>query len=118
MSDTKLVKTVCRSCHGGCGVIAHVKNGKVIKVEGDPDSPISHGSMCSRGLAVTQMAYHPDRILYPMKKSNGNWQRISWDEALDTVAGKYTAAKEKFGAESILIGQGTGRDFESHFSRL
>jgi anaerobic selenocysteine-containing dehydrogenase len=118
MSGTKQVKTVCRSCHGGCGVIAQVHDGKVIKVEGDPDSPISHGSMCSKGLAVTQMAYHPDRILHPMKKIHGDWRRISWDEALDTVAGKFREAREKYGAESILIGQGTGRDFESHFSRL
>jgi anaerobic selenocysteine-containing dehydrogenase len=64
------------------------------------------------------MAYHPDRILHPMKKSNGDWRRISWDEALDTVAGKFKEAQEKYGAESILLGQGTGRDFESHFSRL
>ena len=60
MSDVKYVKTVCRNCHGGCGVTAHVKSGKVVKVEGDPDSPISHGSMCSKGLSITQMAYHPD----------------------------------------------------------
>ena len=118
MSKVEFVKTVCRNCHGGCGVIAHVAGGKVVKVEGDPDSPISHGSMCSKGLAVTQMAYHPDRILHPMKKISGDWQRISWDEALDTVAGKFKEAQEKYGAESILIGQGTGRDFESHFSRL
>ena len=118
MAEVKQVKTVCRNCHGGCGVIAHVMGGKVVKVEGDPDSPISHGSMCSKGLAVTQMAYHPDRILHPMKKVSGDWQRISWDEALDTVAGKFKEAREKFGAESILLGQGTGRDFESHFSRL
>ncbi len=118
MEAVKQVKTVCRSCHGGCGVIAHVKGDKVVKVEGDPDSPISHGKMCSKGLAITQLAYHPDRILHPMKKVNGSWQRISWDEALDTVAGKFKEAQEKYGAESILIGQGTGRDFESHFSRL
>jgi anaerobic selenocysteine-containing dehydrogenase len=118
MAEDKQVKTVCRNCHGGCGVIAHVRDGKVVKVEGDPDSPISHGSMCPKGLAVTQMAYHPDRILHPMKKISGDWRRISWDEALDTVAGKFKEAQEKYGAESILLGQGTGRDFESHFSRL
>ena len=118
MSQVKHLKTVCRSCHGGCGVIAHVKDGKVIKVEGDPDSPISHGSLCSKGLAITQLAYHPDRILYPMKKAGGNWERMTWDEALDRVAGKFKEAQEKYGAESILLGQGTGRDFESHFSRL
>ena len=118
MSEVKYVKTVCRSCHGGCGVIAHVKDGKVVKVEGDPDSPISHGSLCSKGLAITQLAYHPDRVLYPLKKAGGDWKRISWDEALDTVAAKFKAVIDDYGAEAIVLGQGTGRDFESHFSRF
>jgi len=118
MDEVKHIKTVCRSCHGGCGVIAHVKEGRVIKVEGDPASPISHGSMCSKGLAITQLAYHPDRIIYPMKKNGGNWQRITWDEALDTVSSKFKEVIAEFGPESIIVGQGTGRDFESHFSRF
>lgn len=118
MEEIKMVRTVCRSCHGGCGVIASVKDGKVIKVGGDPDSPISHGSLCSKGLAITQLAYHPDRILYPLKKTDGRWQRITWDEALDTVADKFRQVIKDYGAEAIVIGQGTGRDFESHFSRF
>jgi anaerobic selenocysteine-containing dehydrogenase len=118
MSEVSHVRTVCRSCHGGCGVIAQVNNGKVIKIAGDPESPISHGSMCAKGLAITQLAYHPDRILFPMKKSAGHWQRITWDEALDTVSAKFKEIIAEFGPESIIIGQGTGRDFESHFSRF
>jgi anaerobic selenocysteine-containing dehydrogenase len=118
MSQVKHLKTVCRSCHGGCGVIAHVQDGKVIKVEGDPDSPISHGSMCAKGLAITQLAYHPHRVLHPMKKAAGDWKRISWDEALDTVCDKFKKVIAEFGPESIIVGQGTGRDFESHFSRF
>ena len=85
MGMTEKVKTVCRSCHGGCGVVAHVKDGKVVKIEGDPDSPISHGTLCSKGLAITQIAYHPDRILHPMKKEATGWERITWDEALHTI---------------------------------
>lgn len=118
MSDVRQVRTVCRSCHGGCGVLAHVKNGKVVKIEGDPQSPISHGSLCAKGLAITQLAYHPDRVLYPMKKSGGDWTKIGWDEALDTVAAKFQKVIADHGPEAIIIGQGTGRDFESHFSRL
>ena len=87
MSDVKKIRTACRQCHGGCGVIAHVKDGKVIKVEGDPDSPISNGTLCSKGLSVTQLTYHPDRILHPLRKTaQGGWERITWDEALDTIA--------------------------------
>jgi anaerobic selenocysteine-containing dehydrogenase len=74
--------------------------------------------MCTKGLAITQLAYHPDRILYPMQKSAGNWKRISWDEALDAVATKFKEIIAEHGPESIIIGQGTGRDFESHFSRF
>jgi anaerobic selenocysteine-containing dehydrogenase len=103
-------------------VIAHVKDGKVIKVEGDPDSPISHGTLCSKGLSILQLAYHPDRILYPMKrvgeKGEGKWQRITWDEALDTIAERFKKVIAEYGAESIVVGQGTGRDYESHLYRF
>jgi len=122
MEDVKKIKTHCRGCHGACGVIAQVKEGKVIKVEGDPDDPISHGTMCTKGLSITQTAYHPNRILYPMKKVgeklSGKWERITWDEALDTIATKFQAIVDEFGPEYIVVGQGTGRDYESHLYRF
>jgi len=118
MVDVEKIRTACRGCYGGCGVIAHVQNGKVIKVEGDPESPISYGSLCSKGLAITQLAYHPDRILHPMKKGNNGWEQITWDEALDTIAEKFQSVIDEFGPEHIVVGQGTGRDYESHLYRL
>ncbi|MBU0515601.1 MAG: molybdopterin-dependent oxidoreductase [Proteobacteria bacterium] len=118
MGELKKVRTTCRSCHGGCGVIAHVKDGRLVKVEGDPESPISHGTLCSKCLAMTQLVYHPDRILHPMKKGRSGWERIGWDEALDTVIEKFNQVIDEFGAESIVIGQGTGRDYESHLYRF
>jgi len=122
MEEVKKIRTACRSCHGGCGVIAHVKGGKVIKVEGDPNSPISHGTLCSKGLSIAQLAYHPDRILYPMKrtgaKGEGKWERISWDEALNTIVEKFKKVIDEYGPESIVVGQGTGRDYESHLYRF
>ncbi len=118
MGEALKIRTACRQCHGGCGVIAHVRDGKVIKVEGDPDSPLSHGTLCSKGLSVTQLAYHPDRILHPMKKTGKGWERISWDEALDTIKEKFEAVIAEYGPESIVIGQGTGRDYESHLYRF
>jgi anaerobic selenocysteine-containing dehydrogenase len=118
MGEVKKVRTACRQCHGGCGVIAHVQDGKVIKVEGDPDSPISHGTLCSKGLSATQLAYHPDRILYPMRKTSKGWERITWDEALDTITEKFNAVIDEYGPESIVVGQGTGRDYESHLYRF
>jgi anaerobic selenocysteine-containing dehydrogenase len=118
MEPIKKIRTVCRSCHGGCGVIAQVKNGKVVKIEGDPDSPISFGTLCSKGMAITQIAYHPDRILHPLKKIRDGWGRITWDEALDTITEQFNKVIREHGSESLFIGQGTGRDYESHFSRF
>jgi len=122
MGEVKKIKTCCRSCHGACGVIAHVQDGKVIKVEGDPDNPISHGTICTKGLSITQLAYHPDRVIHPMKKAggklSGKWEQITWDEALDTISTKFQTVIDKYGPEHIVVGQGTGRDYESHLYRF
>ena len=118
MSETTKIRTACRSCHGGCGVIAHVKDKRVIKVEGDPESPISYGTLCSKGLAITQMVYHPDRIVHPMRRTSSGWEQITWDTALDTIVSKFNEVIESYGPESIVVGQGTGRDYESHLYRF
>lgn len=101
-------------CHGGCGVLAHVKDGRLIKVEGDPNHPWNQGRLCPRCLALTQYVYHPDRLKYPLKRvgerGEGKWQRLSWDEAFDIIEKKLNDIKEKHGPESVIFLQGTGRD--------
>ena len=101
-------------CHGGCGVLVHVKDGKLIKVEGDPNHPWNQGRLCPRCLALTQYVYHPDRLKYPLKRvgerGEGKWQRVSWDEAFDIIEKKLNDIKEKHGPESVIFLQGTGRD--------
>jgi anaerobic selenocysteine-containing dehydrogenase len=117
-----VVKSHCRMCHGGCGVLVYTKGGKVAKIAGDPDCPINHGTLCSKGIASTQLAYHPDRLTYPVKrigpKGSGKWERISWDEALDTIAERMLRYKAEFGAESVVMGYGTGRDNEAVIYRF
>ena len=117
-----VVKSHCRMCHGGCGVLVYVKDGKVAKIAGDPDCPINHGTLCSKGLASAQLAYHPDRLTYPVKrigpKASGKWERISWDEALDAIAERILDYKENFGPESVVFGYGTGRDNEAVIYRI
>ena len=113
------VRTNCRACgHGGCGVIAYVKDGEVTRINGDPDSPISKGYICSKGLASIQLAYHPDRLKFPLKrigkKGEGQWQRISWDEALRTITNRLSEIKETYGAESVVVAQGADREY-THF---
>jgi len=113
-TGTKIIKSACNSCaHTACEVLVHVKDGRVIKIEPDPEGIIAQGSMCPKGNAATQQLYHPDRIKYPMKRvgarGEGKWQRISMDEALDIIANKMNEAKEKYGAETVVISRGTGR---------
>jgi anaerobic selenocysteine-containing dehydrogenase len=117
-----VVKSHCRMCHGGCGVLVYVKNGKIAKIAGDPDCPINHGTLCSKGIGASQLVYHPDRLTYPVRrvgsKGSGKWERISWDEALDAIAEKILNYKESFGAESIVMGYGTGRENEAVIYRF
>jgi len=101
-------------CHGTCGVLAHVKNGKLVKIEGDPDHPWNQGRVCARCLAMTQYVYHPDRLTKPLKRvgerGEGKWEEISWDEALDLIEEKLGKIREDFGPESVIFSMGTGRD--------
>jgi anaerobic selenocysteine-containing dehydrogenase len=121
-TNERVVRSTCRICHGGCGVLVHVKDGRVIRIEGDPESPISRGTLCPKGIASIQLAYHPDRLLYPLKrkgaKGEGKWGRISWDEAYDILTSKMNEYKQKYGAESIVLGYGTGRDNEAFIYRF
>jgi anaerobic selenocysteine-containing dehydrogenase len=118
----KIIKSNCRGCHGGCGVLVHVEDGRITKIEGNPDFPTNHGAMCSRGLAFPQLVYHPDRVTHPLqrvgKRGEGKWQQISWEEALDTIAAKYKKIKKNYGAEAIALGYGTGRNYEGFLYRF
>ena len=120
--ERQIIKSNCAACHGGCGVLVHVIDGRIVKIEGNPDFPSNHGSMCPRGLAYMQLVYHPDRVKYPIKrvgnKGEGKWQRISWDDALDTIAEKYIQIMSEYGAESIVLGYGTGRNYENFLYRF
>ena len=78
-------------------MFVHLRDGVITKIEGDPDCPANHGSLCSKGLAFTQLVYHPDRLKYPLKRAGergaGEWERMSWEEALDTIAAKLQTVK-------------------------
>ncbi len=91
-----------------------VKDGTVVKVEGNEEHPYHQGRLCPRALALTQYIHHPDRLRHPLKRvgerGSGKWERISWDEALDTCEAKMRDLRDKYGAECMIFGQGTGRD--------
>ncbi|MBI4332876.1 MAG: molybdopterin-dependent oxidoreductase [Chloroflexi bacterium] len=117
----RIVKTSCKGCHGGCGVIVTVSDGVITRIEGNPDWP-TRGTMCSKGLAAVQHVNNPNRILYPLKRSGqrgeGKWQRISWDEALDAIAAKIKQCVAESGANSVCVGQGTSRGYTQYSGRF
>ncbi len=99
----------------GCGMYLHVKDGKVVKVEGDPDHPITQGRLCVRCLTLPEYMYNEERILTPLyrdPKDRGKdaWKAVSWDEAIDIIEERVNYIKENFGAEAIVAFQGTGRE--------
>lgn len=103
-------------CHDNCGVLLYVdENGKLDHVEGDPENPYNQGRLCLRCLCVPDQIYHPDRIVYPMKRAKedrgrNKWERISWDEAFDLCEKEIKAIQAKYGPESVYVACGTGRD--------
>jgi anaerobic selenocysteine-containing dehydrogenase len=106
----KIVKTICRMCLMGCGIIAHVQDGKVIKIEGNPDFPVNKGGICPKGLSSIQLLYDPHRLQYPLKnvaeRGGGKWERISWDEALKITADRLNEIKSKDGAKAVAFPKG------------
>src|SRR6266498_4296746 len=86
--------TTCRECAAGCGLRARIREGRVVKLEGNPDSPINHGRLCARGQAGLQGLYNPDRVTGPMvRNSVGGFDSITWDDAISRLQGKLTAAR-------------------------
>jgi anaerobic selenocysteine-containing dehydrogenase len=117
----KIVKTTCKSCHGGCGVLVTVEDGVITHIEGNPDTP-TRGTMCSKGLSSIQHVNHPDRLLYPLKRAGerggGKWERLSWDQALDIIATKIKDSVARYGPSSVAVSQGTGRGYNRYTHRL
>lgn len=106
-SGKRIVPTVCHSACGlVCGLLAHVENGVLTKVEPADMPDPRHRHICARGLSTLKMVYHPDRLKHPLKRigprGGGQWAPISWDEALDTIAARLTEISEKHGSRSLM----------------
>lgn len=80
----------CDMCFWRCGIKVRSRDGRAVKIDGNPEHPHNYGIVCAKGNAGPMWAYDPDRLKYPMrrvgKRGEGKWERISWDEALDEVA--------------------------------
>ena len=102
--------TTCRECAAGCGVRVRIREGRAVKLEGNPDSPINRGRLCARGQAGIQGLYNPDRIAHPLvRNANGTFDDFDWDGAIQRLATKVREAQGKgivflTGAEQSTFG--------------
>ena len=108
-------RSYCGLCHPRCGTLLHFENDRVVKVTGDPNHPVTKGVVCPRARLMPEHLYHQDRLNYPLKrigeKGSGKWQRLTWEQALDEVAEKLAALRDKYGAETLAFTHGTKRTY-------
>ncbi|GLH62933.1 molybdopterin oxidoreductase family protein [Parageobacillus sp. G301] len=104
---TGVFPSVCPlDCPDQCGLLVHKQDGKIVKIQGDPNHPVTKGNICNKVRNMTERIYDPKRLKYPMKrtgaKGEGKFERISWDEAIETITSKWKELIETDGPESIL----------------
>ena len=109
---------ICYMCTNACPTRVHVRDGKAVKID-IADPKVAH---CPRWKAQLDFVYHPDRLRYPMKRAgergNGSWERISWDEALDTTAANLQKVKYAYGPESVIFWIAYTKEPRPYFHRL
>ncbi|WP_419661348.1 putative molybdopterin oxidoreductase [Desulfosarcina variabilis str. Montpellier] len=118
-----VIKSTCRLCYNGCGVLVQVENGHPIRIMGNPDHPLSKGTLCPRGRSALELLDHLDRLRYPLKRSGprgaGCWTRITWDEVLDEIIHALDGVRQRLGPQAVVFmcgrSKGTSND---HLSRL
>lgn len=102
------VPTFCALCISRCGAIATVAEGRLTGLSADPTHPTGQ-ALCIKGKVAPELVYHPDRLLHPMKRTqpkdaaDAGWERISWDEALDTIAGRLRELAQRHGPETVVF---------------
>jgi len=116
------IPTYCAMCFWRCGAIAHVKDGKLWKIEGNPDDPLSKGRLCPRGTGGVGTHYDPDRLRSPLIRKNirgeEQWVEVTWNEALDYVAKRMIDIKKTYGPESMaMFHHGIGATFLEHMMK-
>jgi anaerobic dimethyl sulfoxide reductase subunit A len=111
--DVKIVRTTSTfDCGGRCPIKLHVKDNRILRIEGDDIAEPEQLRTCLRCRAFRQYVHHPQRLMYPQKRigerGDGKFERISWDEALETLAGQLTRVKETYGNQGIFLATGGG----------
>ncbi len=107
---TRIVTTCTRDCANTCGLVATVEDGRLVRLAGDPDHPLTRGKACVKAARYVQRVYSPERITHPLMRASRKdpWKRVSWDEALDHIAAQMRTVRDESGTEAILYYQGYG----------
>ena len=100
---SKRVKTICSICSAGCGIIAEVQNGVWVRQDVAQDHPISQGSHCCKGIDQIDLVKSTQRIKHPMKKVDGKWQKISWDQAVTEISEKMLKIRAENGPDTVMF---------------
>ena len=117
----KKYHTACRGCHGGCILELSFEDERLVGAS-PFDGPLNKNRACGKGMTIVEQTYHPDRLLYPLKRTGGRgegkWEKISWDEAYEEISDRLSDIIEKHGAKAISTVTGTGRHLNSHLMRF
>lgn len=98
------IKTVCGMCgNDSCGIEVYVEDHRIVRIKGNRATPLNDGRLCVQSQAAMELIANPDRLSTPLHREGGPWHRITWDEALDTIAEKLLAAKARYGAHSFVL---------------
>src|SRR4051794_19242808 len=100
---TVVRKNICTHCSVGCTVTAEVQNGVWVGQEPSWDSPINRGTHCAKGAAIREIVHSDRRLRYPLKLVNGQWQRLSWDQAINEIGDEMLAVRQQAGADSVYM---------------
>ncbi len=99
--DIQQIRSICTHCSVGCGIYAEVQNGVWTGQEPAFDHPFSHGAHCAKGASVREHGHGERRLKYPTKLVNGQWQKVSWEQALNEIGDKMLAIREQSGPDSV-----------------
>ena len=109
MSGKRVIFTTCtRDCPNACGLAAQVEDGRLTRLSGHPDHPLTRGVACVKAARYVKRVYDPERVTHPLIRRESGWERATWDEALDLVAERLKTTIAESGAEAVLYYQGYG----------
>jgi len=107
MIEAKEVPTDCTLCYHSCGCRVTVKDGRAVKIAGLNSHPLNHGKLCPKGANALATIYNPDRLRRPLKRIDGSFREISWDQALDEIAERLLDLKKNFGPQVLGVFSGS-----------